>query len=106
MALLTELRQTCCHPQIVREGFLRQRTRLSMTSIMARLATTTFVEYDAAVRALVREEALLAAVNLQKDGGESRCPTPLPTKYSTLLCCPQFDKLATRPLRVEHISGT
>lgn len=44
---LTVLRQTCCHPQIVRRGDeMLGPARLSMRQIMGRLLEKTISEYD------------------------------------------------------------
>ncbi|KAK9861722.1 hypothetical protein WJX84_002580 [Apatococcus fuscideae] len=52
MRALTELRQACCHPQIVRrQDALLGQQRLSMEQILARLTTQAFSQYDNAMRA-------------------------------------------------------
>lgn len=50
----TELRQCCCHPQIVRGATsMLGKGRLSMEAIMERLTAKAYDEYDGKVRAHV-----------------------------------------------------
>ncbi|KAK9915395.1 hypothetical protein WJX75_008587 [Coccomyxa subellipsoidea] len=58
----TQLRQQCCHPQIVRRDVWLGKTRLSMRQILTRLVTRAFGEYDSALRAEYNARLLLAAV--------------------------------------------
>jgi hypothetical protein len=73
----TQLRQQCCHPQIVRRDVWLGKTRLSMRQILTRLVTRAFGEYDAALRAEYNARLLLAAVQHEHElcranaGGES-----------------------------------
>lgn len=61
----TELRQCCCHPQIVRTSdSMLGRDRLSMQDIMARLTSKAYMEYDQAARAHVTARLLQEAVAL------------------------------------------
>ncbi len=63
----TQLRQQCCHPQIVRRDVWLGKTRLSMRQILTRLVTRAFGEYDAALRAEYNARLLLAAVQLDDE---------------------------------------
>ena len=66
MRQFTELRQSCCHPQIVRacDSLLGARGggRLSMQDIMARLTAKAYMEYDQAARAHAIARLLQEAV--------------------------------------------
>ena len=66
MRQFTELRQSCCHPQIVRacDSLLGGRGggRLSMQDIMARLTAKAYMEYDQAARAHAIARLLQEAV--------------------------------------------
>lgn len=63
MRALTELRQACCHPQIVRrQDALLGQQRLSMDQILARLTTQAFSHYDNAIRAWVLARVIHIAV--------------------------------------------
>ena len=81
MRALTELRQACCHPQIVRrQDALLGQQRLSMEQILARLTTQAFSHYDNALRAwlLARIIHIAAQAHFSKKIGElnldtSRC---------------------------------
>ena len=59
----TELRQQCCHPQIVRRDMWLGKSRLSMRQILTRLVLKAFNEYDIAVRAEFNARILQAAVS-------------------------------------------
>lgn len=59
----TELRQQCCHPQIVRRDMWLGKSRLSMREILTRLVLKAFNEYDIAVRAEFTARILQAAVS-------------------------------------------
>jgi hypothetical protein len=102
MALVTELRQTCSHREIVREGALLQRSRLSMSSIMASLVSSTFVDYDVALRAMVREEAVLAALDVPSDGGASVQGNHSPTITVQHYTLPYHNPIIT----VQHCTPT
>ena len=59
----TELRQSCCHPQIVRTSDnMLGKDRLSMQDIMVRLTHKAYNEYDQAARAHVTARLLQEAV--------------------------------------------
>jgi len=60
----TQLRQQCCHPQIVRRDVWLGKARLSMRQILTRLVTRAFNDYDAALRNEYSACLLLAAVQL------------------------------------------
>ncbi|KAL0028145.1 hypothetical protein WJX77_009970 [Trebouxia sp. C0004] len=61
----TELRQCCCHPQIVRTSdSMLGKDRLSMQDIITRLTTKAYMEYDQAARAHVTARLLQEAVAL------------------------------------------
>lgn len=61
----TELRQSCCHPQIVRTSdAMLGKGRLSMQDIMARLTGKAYNEYDQAARAHATARLLQEAVGL------------------------------------------
>lgn len=59
----TELRQQCCHPQIVRRDLWLGKSRLSMRQILRRLVLKAFTEYDIATRAEFTARVLQAAVS-------------------------------------------
>ena len=63
----TQLRQQCCHPQIVRRDVWLGKTRLSMRQILTRLVTRAYGEYEAALRAEYNARLLLAAVQLDEE---------------------------------------
>ncbi len=70
----TELRQCCCHPQIVRTSdSMLGKDRLSMQDIMARLTTKAYMEYDQAARAHVTARLLQEAVALPPGHRPSEC---------------------------------
>lgn len=73
MGQFTQLRQQCCHPQIVRRDVWLGKTRLSMRQILTRLVTRAFGEYDAALRAEYSARLLLAAVQLADQLCEPNC---------------------------------
>ena len=73
MGQFTQLRQQCCHPQIVRRDVWLGKTRLSMRQILTRLVTRAFGEYDAALRAEYSARLLLAAVQLAEQLCEPDC---------------------------------
>ncbi|KAK9831775.1 hypothetical protein WJX74_008901 [Apatococcus lobatus] len=63
MRSMTELRQACCHPQIVRrQDALLGQQRLSMDQILVRLTTQAFNQYDNALRAYLLLQAIHGAV--------------------------------------------
>lgn len=62
----TQLRQQCCHPQIVRRDVWLGKARLSMRQILTRLVTRAFNDYDAALRNEYSARLLLAAVQLDE----------------------------------------
>lgn len=62
MRSFTELRQQCCHPQIVRRDMWLGKTRLSMRQILTRLVLRAFTDYDIALRQEYVARLLLAAV--------------------------------------------
>ena len=75
MRALTELRQACCHPQIVRrQDALLGQQRLSMEQILARLTTQAFSHYDNAVRGwvAVRIIRIAAQAHFSKKIGEDQ----------------------------------
>ncbi len=73
MGQFTQLRQQCCHPQIVRRDVWLGKTRLSMRQILTRLVTRAFGEYDAALRAEYSARLLLAALQLADELVERGC---------------------------------
>ncbi len=73
----TELRQQCCHPQIVRRDMWLGKSRLSMRQILTRLILKAFNEYDIAVRAELTARTLQAAVSCDPaDAGAFLPPQP------------------------------
>ncbi len=82
MRALTELRQACCHPQIVRrQDALLGQQRLSMGQILARLTTQAFSHYDNTLRAwlLMRIVHIAAQAHFAKNIGK-------PQAYSGVRC--------------------
>ena len=91
VAWLTALRQTCCHPQIVKadsvggQGGKDQRVVSTMREIMTRLVTKAFSELDAAAGDLISSQVKTAAIKLYlslatatdaDSGGLSSSPDP------------------------------
>lgn len=75
MRSMTELRQACCHPQIVRrQDALLGQQRLSMDQILVRLTTQAFNQYDNALRAyhLLQVIHLAVQAHFSKSLGENR----------------------------------
>eukprot|EP00887_Chlorella_sp_A99_P005493 scaffold1.g5493.t1 len=72
MSALTALRQSCCHPQIVRrtDETYSTKERLSMRQIMQRLVgqASAYVEWDQALRRQADAKLLLAAVQCGPGG--------------------------------------
>lgn len=88
----TELRQQCCHPQIVRRDMWLGKSRLSMRQILTRLVLKAFNEYDITVRAEFNARILQAAVSCDPaDAGAvpllALLPRPCP---STSRACSVF----------------
>lgn len=74
MRQFTELRQCCCHPQIVRTSdSMLGRDRLSMQDIIARLTAKAYSEYDQAARAHTTARLLQAAVAIPAGHRPSEC---------------------------------
>ena len=73
----TELRQQCCHPQIVRRDMWLGKSRLSMRQILTRLILKAFNEYDIAVRAELTARTLQAAVSCDPADAGAFLPSPL-----------------------------
>ena len=84
MRSLTELRQACCHPQIVRrQDALLGQQRLSMDQILVRLTTQAFNQYDNALRAYLLLQAIQCTVqaHFSKTLGAA-APQPLARKHA------------------------
>ena len=55
LRLFTELRQACCHPQIVRRNDnVLGNERLGMSDIMRKLSQKAYLEYDNALRIYIQ----------------------------------------------------
>jgi E3 ubiquitin-protein ligase SHPRH len=88
MRSFTELRQQCCHPQIVRRDMWLGKTRLSMRQILTRLVLRAFGEYDIALRQEYLARLLLAAVISHLDGDCELIKAALALYISPIsLCC-------------------
>lgn len=75
LRLFTELRQACCHPQIVRRNDnVLGNERLGMSDIMRKLSQKAYLEYDSALRTYM-QACLVKAAALTK-------PSDLPSEAS------------------------
>lgn len=90
MRSMTELRQACCHPQIVRrQDALLGQQRLSMDQILVRLTTQAFNQYDNALRAyhLLQVTHLAVQAHFSKSLGENRQQLAAQICADTLVLC-------------------
>ena len=89
LRLFTELRQACCHPQIVRRNDnVLGNERLGMSDIMRKLSQKAYLEYDSALRiylqaCLLKAAALTKASALPSEASLhiGQCPSTLASRW-------------------------